>query len=662
LSFPRRRESSKAASAAEKIFVLAPQVALDSRLRGNDKERTKQAAGNNSTLLALDWVSLYSLTMTNAAAESLSQQGFALYKAGKIQDALETLNQAVALGPNHAVSYLYRGYVHLYNNDWPAVAADFNRAKDLDPANPEIHYQIGRMLHKSLDYFQAIQPLNFAIQCKPDYEAAWELLADCYLRFGSADIARGVYQKMQERFPKNVTCRLEQAYMLPPIIPSNDSIDPLRAQIMHNLDRLMQEYPGGMLSVIQHVKYLPFYQAYHGRNNKELAQKLETFFTKMDPSLAYVAPHAVAACVPKQKIRIGFVLDFLYVSVFAQFVQLLIEGVTWSEEFESVLILSNVSSDDPALKTIASLCPRYLVIPADMKAAHEAVAAEKLDILIYTEVGQSFQNYFLAMAKLAPIQCVLGTHPATSGMESMDYFFSTRGYEPENGQEHYSEKLVLFDRNLAVFKRPAVPEHTLSREQLGLPQGENLYCCPVQPFKLHPDMDTIFGDILKRDPKARIILFDSSYKTLWRPQLEKRFAETLPPQDLARITFLPHASKDVFFQILRQSDAILDTLHYSFGTTAYLTLGANLPFVTLPGEFSRGRGSYMLYKQMGMTDLVASTQGEYIEMALRLASDNAFHAKMAEKIQALSGQIFDDYAIIDEFASCMKELYANTCR
>jgi len=43
-SFPRRRESSKAASAAKKVFVLAPQVRLDSRLRGNDESNTIRIA------------------------------------------------------------------------------------------------------------------------------------------------------------------------------------------------------------------------------------------------------------------------------------------------------------------------------------------------------------------------------------------------------------------------------------------------------------------------------------------------------------------------------------------------------------------------------------------------------------------------------------------
>ena len=202
----------------------------------------------------------------------------------------------------------------------------------------------------------------------------------------------------------------------------------------------------------------------------------------------------------------------------------------------------------------------------------------------------------------------------------MDYFLSCQHFEPENYAEHYTEKVILFDRLMVVFSRPELPAEILTRAALGLPENEHLYCCPVMLFKLHSDMDRIFGEILDRDPKARILLFGSPNKVLWQATLEKRFAAHLRPDQCARITFLPFADKQRFFQILKNVDAVLDSFHFSFGTTSFLLLGANIPFVTWPGEFHRGRGACGMFNQMGMTDLIAPTHEAFVELALRLAN------------------------------------------
>ena len=143
-------------------------------------------------------------------------------------------------------------------------------------------------------------------------------------------------------------------------------------------------------------------------------------------------------------------------------------------------------------------------------------------------------------------------------------------------------------------------------------------------------------------------------------RLEKRFATHMTQEQCARITFLPHAGKERFLQILLAVDAILDTVHFTFGTTALLTLSMNLPFVTWPGEFMRGRQSLGFYQIMKMSDLVAATYEEYVGLALRLANDKAFRAEMSEKIRSRRHVLFDDYAVIGSFAASMKELYARS--
>ena len=51
--------------------------------------------------------------------------------------------------------------------------------------------------------------------------------------------------------------------------------------------------------------------------------------------------------------------------------------------------------------------------------------------------------YFLAFARLAPVQIVSFGHPETTGINTIDYFLSSTLLEPDN-KKKYSERLILF--------------------------------------------------------------------------------------------------------------------------------------------------------------------------------------------------------------------------
>ena len=70
------------------------------------------------------------------------------------------------------------------------------------------------------------------------------------------------------------------------------------------------------------------------------------------------------------------------------------------------------------------------------------IAALELDILFYQDIGMEPFSYLLALARLAPVQCVSYGHPDTTGIPNMDYYVSNDLYEPPGAAEHYSERLV----------------------------------------------------------------------------------------------------------------------------------------------------------------------------------------------------------------------------
>ena len=74
-----------------------------------------------------------------------------------------------------------------------------------------------------------------------------------------------------------------------------------------------------------------------------------------------------------------------------------------------------------------------------------------------------------------------------------------------------------------------------------------------------------------------------------------------------------------------------------------------------PGEFMRGRVTYGCYQAMGVTDLIAKDEHDYVEIATRLAHDTAWRERMQEHIRERSAVLFENTAVIDELSRFLTE-------
>jgi predicted O-linked N-acetylglucosamine transferase (SPINDLY family) len=68
-------------------------------------------------------------------------------------------------------------------------------------------------------------------------------------------------------------------------------------------------------------------------------------------------------------------------------------------------------------------------------------------------------------------------------------------------------------------------------------------------------------------------------------------------------------------------DVYLDCPAFSGYTTAWQAIHRGVPIVTLEGEFLRQRLAAGLLRQIGMSDQIASSREQYVEMAVRAAEN-----------------------------------------
>ncbi|MEM9684458.1 MAG: hypothetical protein AAF942_14395, partial [Pseudomonadota bacterium] len=310
------------------------------------------------------------------------------------------------------------------------------------------------------------------------------------------------------------------------------------------------------------------------------------------------------------------------------------------------LFHSGPPTDDALSRELQGLANVSIALPDTLDTARRTIAEKELDILFYPDIGMDPVTYFLAFARLAPVQCVTWGHPVTTGIPAIDYYLSCDAAEPDGAEAHYSERLVRLGGLPFSYRQPARPDPLGTREDFGLADDATVYFLAQSLFKIHPDMDAPLAEILRQDPKGVLLLLEGQQES-WGETLRQRFAETLGPL-AERVAFLPRQKHDDYMRLIALADVSLDSFPFSGGNTTYQALAMGTPVVTLPGAYLRGRLSLAIYRHMGMTDCVAEDAADYARIAVRLGTDVTYRTYIEERIAADADSIFDDPIFLED--------------
>jgi tetratricopeptide (TPR) repeat protein len=124
----------------------------------------------------------------------LVDQGEISEDTGKFDDARKAYESAHRLCPNKMQPLIYRGVVDLKTGNFGAAREWLNQALSCSSGvHEEAHLNIGNTYLAQQNYTKAIEHYQKAITIDPDYDAAWEQLADAKHALeirGEADVGR----------------------------------------------------------------------------------------------------------------------------------------------------------------------------------------------------------------------------------------------------------------------------------------------------------------------------------------------------------------------------------------------------------------------------------------------------------------------------------------
>jgi len=269
---------------------------------------------------------------------------------------------------------------------------------------------------------------------------------------------------------------------------------------------------------------------------------------------------------------------------------------------------------------------------------HTFITTQDADCIVYLDIGMEPISQALASLRLAPKQITTWGHPVSSGMATIDAFLSSDFAEPVDAAAHYNETLIRIPGIAASYRfiepgpLPATP-----------PKRGTRLICMQNAFKLMPDQDAAFRDILSALPDAEL-WFLASTKGPALAAFESRMRSALGDVAGDRVFFKGFLDYPEYCALLASADLAIDSWGWSGGLTSLDALSLGVPVVTWPGALMRGRQTTALLKLLDLPELIATDRGDYIERIVALARDPSARQALEPRLRVGRPRIEDDAA------------------
>jgi len=432
----------------------------------------------------------------------------------------------------------------------------------------------------------------------------------------------------------------------------NSEINPILIFFCFFVYQYLTEKPGDTITTNF------FHLAYHARENLELMKNTSDLFRQIIPNINYVSKN-INKQKKQKKIKLGFISEFLTKHTVGKLFGGLIKNID-RKKFDIIIFHTHKTKKSLIKNEIDNHSNKVINLSNRIKKQHEQVEKENLDIIFYPEIGMSSITYFLAFARLAPVQIVSWGHPETTGINTIDYFLSSTLLEPNNVKKKYSERLICLSQFPLYYEPPKNLGSLKNRKDLKLPENARLYGCPQSLFKLHPDFDLILAKILFQDPEGYIVLIGRENKEkYWSEILKKRWSKNFSILN-KKVLFTNKLSLLEFISLCKCVDVLLDPLHFGGGNSFLESMLVGTPSITMPGTHLKTNIVAAAYKQMKiLSPPIVQSSKEYINLAVKLAQDSKKNFSLREESKTAANKyLYNNLKALKEFEQFLEETHA----
>jgi protein O-GlcNAc transferase len=571
----------------------ASQDLLERALRLQRSGRTTEAASLYRQLICrnrLNHRALYSL-------------GVLLFETGRIEESSQYLERAVGVEPNP--KYLTSlGEVYRRQGRLDVAAEAFGRILEIDADFPEARLNLAVTLAEAGVNAEALALLEEAAQVGPDSPRLHVALAWLLLRLQRPEQSLAHARRAVEMGPTVASTHWQLGDALDACGKKADAIASYRRAVEVNPSdhRPHSDLIVAMLSNPECDAHVLFAEA------RAWAQR------HAEPLRKYIRTHANDRD-PERRLRIGYVSPDFRAHPMQQFLVPLLEHHDKSA-FE-IFLYSSVHRPDHETEWYQAFAGdhfRDIRNIEDVQAA-ELVRSDRIDILIDLALHTVGGRLRIFACRPAPVQISWLGYVGTTGLDTIDYRITDPFVDPPGADLsvysetclHLPETLWCYASHCSELQAGALP---------ALSTGCVTFGCQNSCRKLHARLFALWARVLREVAGARLFLHAEEHA---REGVRQAFAREGVQAD--RIEFGGRLSRYEYLRRYQRIDIGLDTFPFNGATTTLDAAWMGVPVVTLSGPSSLQRAGTCIALNLGLPELVANSEGGFVETAVALARD-----------------------------------------
>lgn len=496
-------------------------------------------------------------------------------KAGRLEGAATFFRELAAGDACNFAAWFYLGRACLELGDKDAAGQALTRAARLRPDDAETHYYLAMQHQDSCRMTAAERSLRAAIRLDPQSHHYCNYLAGILKGLGRAEEAVEWYLQ---------SLKLSQ-----------------------NNDTYFSNYLMNFLCTTNHPP--EFVHSEHLRWAERCCRAAGEPWRQFDND-----PR------PERRLRIGYVSRDFYSHPVAFFIEPLL--TLHDRQAVEVFIYSSVDTEDYVTQQFRQRpCTWREIHGVNNLEVCGMIRADRIDILVDLG-GHTRSNRLPIFAKKpAPVQVTWLGYANTTGLPTMDYRITDAVADPPGMTEnHHSEQLFRLPGSFICYHPPLD-----SPELTPLPmleRGTATFVAYNNFAKLNRPLLALWGRVLRAVPSSRLALKDRALANdpEFRTEMLDIFAEMGITAD--RLLFRDRTGTvHAHLEALAEGDVALDSHPYSGTTTTCESLWMGVPVVTRAGATHASRVSASLLTSVGVPELIAESDDDFVAIAVKLAHD-----------------------------------------
>jgi protein O-GlcNAc transferase len=529
------------------------------------------------------------------------------YRSGNLHDAARMFEEVLEIQPQNTEALYYFGLICYTFGNYDLAIEHLKEVLQLNPNLADTYVTMGNALQKKGQLNEAMSYYKKALEINPDSAEVYQGLGDTFRDQQKPKEAIDCYRKVILIDPERVLVYNKLAILLKDVGKLHEAEDNLKKAI--EKEQNCHVYYSNFLFLMNH----------NPQHDAQIIFHEHLLFAKKfaEPLSRSISPYNNKRSI-NRRLKIGYVSPDFKLHPVAYFIEpILIEHTR--EHFE-VFCYSDVPSPDDTTKRIQSHTDKWRSIfgVSDEKVA-ELIREDEIDILVDLSGHASAIRILLFARKPAPVQVSWIGYLATTGLSTIDYRIVDRYTDPpEMTEKFYTEKLVRLPESFLCY----LP-HKNCPKVSGLPAletGHITFGSFNKIMKVSEEVISLWSKILMGIPNSRLIMKTLSFSN----EMSRQYGIDMFKQrgiTEERIDLLLPDPPPKHLESYGLVDIGLDTFPFNGLTTTCEAMWMGVPVVTLAGTAYHTRSGVSLLSNVGLPQLIAKTNDEYISIAINLAND-----------------------------------------